>query len=233
MLKKLLMLVLLVLSINCLLLVGGIGYLVGTGAITKEKWPELSAILFPKPEPPPEVKPVEAPDPALNQPILRIDELLARQAGRPATEQVQFIREAFDAQTANLERQRRELVDLRRQLDMARAALARDRADLEAREKALVARTEAMNKASDDKGFAAALALYDSLPTKQTKDIFMSLDEETVARFLHAMEPRKASRILKEFKTAEELARAQTLLERMRKNDLGQEATASSDATSQ
>jgi hypothetical protein len=47
------------------------------------------------------------------------------------------------------------------------------------------------------------------------------------------MEPRKASRILKEFKTAEELARAQTLLERMRKNDLGQEATASSDATSQ
>ena len=59
-------------------------------------------------------------------------------------------------------------------------------------------------------------------------DLFMKLDEETVVRYLQAMEPRRVSRIVKEFTSPEELSKAQSLLEKMRKNDASPEANSAS-----
>jgi hypothetical protein len=44
----------------------------------------------------------------------------------------------------------------------------------------------------------------------------MTLDEKTAVSFLQAMEPSRAAKILKEFKSPEEVDRAQKFLERMR-----------------
>jgi hypothetical protein len=47
----------------------------------------------------------------------------------------------------------------------------------------------------------------------------MSLDDPTVVRYLKSMEPRAAGKIIKEFKTADETARAAKLLEAMRMSE--------------
>jgi hypothetical protein len=69
---------------------------------------------------------------------------------------------------------------------------------------------------ADDKGFQDSLALYNTMPGKQVKTIFMSLDDATVQQYLQSMTPRSAGRIVKEFKTPEETARIERVLERMR-----------------
>jgi len=46
--------------------------------------------------------------------------------------------------------------------------------------------------------------------------VFFGLEDDTVMRYLQAMQPRTASKIIKEFKTPEELARIATVLERIR-----------------
>ena len=54
------------------------------------------------------------------------------------------------------------------------------------------------------------------MPPKQVKQIFATLDDQTVVNFLQAMEPRTAAKIIKEFKTDDEVARMQKVLEKMR-----------------
>jgi hypothetical protein len=54
------------------------------------------------------------------------------------------------------------------------------------------------------------------MPAKQVKTVFMTLDDETVRNYLRAMQPRQASKIIKEFKTPEETARVQRVMEQMR-----------------
>ncbi len=225
MIKKLSMVALLLLAINFLVVAGGVGYLFGTGKLSTEKLGEIGKIVFPEP-PPPTSKPVEVVDPATTQPLLRLETLLTQASGKSAADQVEMIRRAFDSQAAQLDRQRRELLDMKRQIEAAEAQLTRDRASADAREKALIGREEEQATKEDDQGFQQSMSVYNALPTKQVKDLFMNLDEPVVARYLQAMDPGRAGRILKEFKSPEEASKAQSLLERMRKNDASQEAGA-------
>lgn len=223
MIKKLGLLALLLLAIHFLAVAGGVGYLVGTGKLDKEKAKEIGKILFP--EPVPATQPTTQPaDTDPNDPLLSIDELLVKTTGMSAAEQNEFLRSTFESMSAQLDRQRREVIDLRRQVDFAQVQLAKDRAALDAREKTLQARDEQQTAAATDKGFQESLAVYDAMKAKQVKDIFITLEEDTVVRYLQAMDPRRVSSILKEFKTPEELSRAQSLLEKMRKNGVTPQA---------
>ncbi len=51
---------------------------------------------------------------------------------------------------------------------------------------------------------------------KQVKDVFAGLPEDVVVRYLRAMQPRQATKILSEFKTPAELERVKVLMERVR-----------------
>lgn len=223
MIKKLGLLVLLVLALNFLAVAGGAGYLIGTGKLDKEKGTQIAKILFPDPVPTsqPTTQPIE---PDLNDPLVNIDELLVKTVGMSAAEQNQFIRSTFDAVSAQLDRQRRELIDLKRQVDFAQTQLARDRTAVDEREKALATRITERTEAEKEEGFQQSLAVYDAMKAKQVKDVFMNLEIDTVVRYLQAMDPRRVSAIIKEFKTPVELDRAQTLLEMMRKNGVTQDA---------
>ena len=64
---------------------------------------------------------------ATTQPSLRLEELVARQSGRTAGEQVEFIQHTFDAQMAQLDRREREVRDLERQVELAKQQMTRDR----------------------------------------------------------------------------------------------------------
>lgn len=218
--------IVIVLALNFLLVAGGVGYLAGTGKLDRAKMDAVREILFPKPV---ETVVAEEPKPQETGTIVRLDELINRNAGKPVSEQVEAIRSAFDAQQARLDRQSRELIDLRRQVELAQAQLAKDRAALDLREQALVQRDAELSQRADDAGFEASLALYNGMQTRQVKEIFATLDDAVVVRYLQAMDPRRASRILKEFKTPEETRRAQSLLERMRTHAAKPEATAASE----
>ncbi|MFT3786070.1 MAG: hypothetical protein QM770_07880 [Tepidisphaeraceae bacterium] len=226
--KKLAVVVVILIAINILLIaagtVGAVAWGYSKGLLTKDKLAEYKKIAFPEP-PAPATQPSNDPT---TQPLMKFDEILSMTAGKTAAEQLEFMRQSFDQQQALLSRQRQELLDLRRQVELARAQVIKDRADLEAKAKAVAAREKALVDQATDKGFADSLKMYNALPTKQVKDLFAKLDDATVVRYLQAMDARRASRILGEFKSPEELTRAQALLERMRKNDASPEANGAS-----
>jgi len=231
--KKLGTVIVLTLAINFLAAAGGIGYLFNTGKLDREKVLAIKDLVFaPPPSAAPATQPTTQPlDTALptTRPIDSLEKLLAQHAGRPAGEQVEIMQRSFDAQMAMLDRRQRELLDLQRQVDLSKQQMERDRAALDKSRTQLATREQQATKLATDKGFQDSLALYNTMPGKQVKTIFMTLDDETMRQYLQAMAPRSAARIVKEFKTPEETARIQRVMESMR---LSQQASASAAAAS-
>jgi flagellar motility protein MotE (MotC chaperone) len=211
--KRLWNVLVLVLAMNFLAVAGGAAWLVRAGNVDRDKILAIKELLFPKPQA--DDVTLATTQPA-TQPASRLEELLARQSGRTAAEHVEFIQRTFDAQAAQLDRRQRELNDLQRQVELAKEEIARDRKALEAERALLAQREEERVRLASDQGFQDSLTLYSSMPAKQVKMIFMDLDDATVLRYLQAMQPRTAAKIIKEFKTEAELSRIQLVLERMR-----------------
>jgi hypothetical protein len=219
MVRKLGQVLVLTLAINFIALAGVVGWLWQSGRLGKEQVCRIKEVLFPG-EAKAEVKLDEPANASLasTQPVVKLEELLAKAAGRTASEQVEFIQQAFDSQRSELDRRFREVEDMRRQVELAQKQLATDRTSNDAKEKQLTDREQSAQKTASDKGFQDALVLYQALPSKQVKELFGGLEDETVVRYLQAMPPRTASKIVKEFKTPDETNRIQRVLERMRQN---------------
>jgi len=223
--KKLIDVIVLTLAVNFLAAIGGVGWLWQQGRLDRQRIVAIRQILFPaSPEQSPATQPSAEPT---SQPTLKLDELLAKAAGRTATEQVEFIQHAFDAQMALLDRRQRELNDLQRQVELARQQLARDLESLQMRQQQLAAREQQANRLASDKGFQDSLALYSTMPARQVKTVFMGLDDQTVMNYLQAMPSRTAGKIIREFKSPEETTRIQSILERMRLAQTAEAAQAS------
>jgi flagellar motility protein MotE (MotC chaperone) len=218
--KKLLNVVILVLALNFLAAAGAAGYGVKNyllnkeGKLDREKIAAIKNILSP---PPAQITAATQPasDPT-TQPFFKLEELLAEKAGLPVGQQVEYLQQMADAKMAELDRRQRELLALKDQVERAQRELDAGRGQLLKDEQAVTERADEAAKLAADKGFQDALKLYNSMPAKNVKQIFASLDDETVVRFVKAMEPRAAAKILKEFKSPDELARAQRYLERLR-----------------
>ena len=223
--KKLGTAILFTLALNFLAAAGGVGYLFKTGRLDRAKVMAIKDVVFPPPAPAeaPATQPSESSD-ATTQPVNNLETLLAKASGRTAGEQVEFIQKSFDAQMAMLDRRQRELNDLQRQVDLAKQQMERDRAALEKGRVELASQKQEATKLASDKGFQDSLALYNTMPSKQVKTIFMTLDDGTMRQYLQAMQPRAAARIIKEFKSPDEVTRIQRVMESMR---LAQQASAS------
>jgi flagellar motility protein MotE (MotC chaperone) len=205
----------LTLALNFVAVAGGIAYLYGQGRLDRRRVEAIRLVLYPPPAPQPAAtQPAGASNG--NEPVLRLGELLEQKSGLSTGEQLSFLQQTFDARMAELDRRQRELGDLKRQVDMANSALASDRAALEAEKKQLVAREQLAARLANDKGFQDTLELYKTMPARQVKQVFMATDDETVKRYLQAMEPREAAKIVKEFKTPDELTRVRRVLDQMR-----------------
>jgi flagellar motility protein MotE (MotC chaperone) len=211
-LKKLFLVLALTLALNFLGLIGGVGYLYQSGQLTKDKLKQIKELVFAPPPPPP----APAPAPANKSGQIDLASLMAGQGGKPAVDQIEFLRRTFDARMLELDQKQRQVSDLQSQVDLANQKLAADRAALDKREKALEAREQEDQRQQSDAGFQSSLALYSSMPPKQVKSIFMTLSEDTVQQYIQAMDTRTAGKIIKEFKTADETAFIQRVLERIR-----------------
>jgi flagellar motility protein MotE (MotC chaperone) len=208
----------LTLALNFLAMGGVVAWLYQGGHLDRERVGKIKEVLFPPPPAPaaPTTQPTSDTDPAV-RPAIQLDELLAKHANLTAGQQVDFVRLTFDAQMAQLDRRSRELADLKAQIDLANAKLATDRTALEADRKKLTDDQEKSKKLATDQGFQDSLNLYNSMPAKQVKGIFVSLSDDAMLQYLQAMEPRTAGKIMKEFKTPEETERIQRIMEMMRK----------------
>ncbi len=215
--KKMLTAIMFVLGLNFLAVVGGVGYLFQSGKLDKDKALAMKEIVFPAPSTQPAdatTQPVEI-DPAADA-AAKLDELLAKRSGMTAGQQADFLRETFAAQSIQMDRRKRELDDLQRQIELAKQQVTTDRQKVEADREKLETEKNAAVDLESDQGFQDSLAMYLSMPPKQVKQIFMSLPDPVVERYLQAMGPSGSKKILKEFKTIEEVARVQSIMERMR-----------------
>lgn len=213
--KKIWDLLVLTLAVNFLLAGGALGWLYKSGHLDKQRVGKIREVVFPAAtQPAPATQPAaESTDHSREQ----LDALLAKHANLPAGQQAEVIRQAFDSQLAEMERRTRELQDLQAQIDLANAKLVRDRAALETDRKKLTDDQEQAKKLAADQGFQDSLTLYNSMPAKQVKSIFMTLTDDAMMQYLRAMDSMAAGKIIKEFKTPDELDRVQRILEMMRK----------------
>ena len=227
MVKKLGIVLLLMLALNFIAIAGGIAYLFSAGKLDQEKVRAVGKIVFPDPVPAtqPATQPADS-ETRTDDPLFKIDELLNAQAGKTAAEQVQVVRDAYEKLATQLDRQRREVVDLRRQVDVAQAQVVSDRAALAERAASFDAKVAARQKQNADAGFQRTMQIYDEMKPRQLKDLLSKMDDATMVRYLQAMDPSRVSRIVNEFTAPEEKDRARRLLDQMRLNaDEGAEAT--------
>jgi flagellar motility protein MotE (MotC chaperone) len=214
--KNLVTAVLVLLAINFLLAAGGAGYLFKTGHLDKDRVKAIREVMFP-----PETQPTTAPSavaakaPELS-PQTRLDQLLARRSGaRSAAEQADYLQRTFDAQMNLLDQRQRQLEDLQRLVNEAQTKFQIDKAKLTADQQKLADDQAQATKIAGDKGFQDSLSLYNSMPPKQVKSVFVAMSDDQVVSYLRAMEPKAAAKILKEYKSPEELQRVQKLMDRM------------------
>jgi multidrug efflux pump subunit AcrA (membrane-fusion protein) len=211
--KKLLSVVILTLAMNFLAVAGGVGWLYQSGRLDREKAFAIRDILFPKPvEEKPATQPSEEPT---TQPTVRLEDLLAKAAGRSASDQVDFIKTAFYSQMALLDRRQRELTDLQRQVELSKQQATKDHAQLESQQKTLDSREQEAARLASDKGFQDSLALYNKMQPKQVKTVFMGMTDPMILSYLQAMQTPTAAKIVKEFKSPEESTRIQTILKQL------------------
>ena len=218
-LKKLFSLGVIVLAINFLGMAVAVALLAQRAGVDRAKIAQVKAILFP---PAPDESAAEPERPAAAEepsPMQQLVALLDAQSGKPTEQRVQDVREGFDARAATLARSDRELADREQQVRAATQRLMRERKAFETTRDDWAAQVAAAGARAKEIGFRDALALYETMPAKQAKAVFLALDDETVLRYLRAMDGRAAGKVLKEFKSPEETLRVKTLLELMRQGD--------------
>ena len=223
--RKLLNVLMLTLALNFLAVAGGTAWLYKTSGMDHDKIAAIKAILFPPPATQPD-NTNSSPEPT-TQPTLKLDELLARASTRPSGEQVELVQRSVDAQVLQLDQRERQLNDLQQQIRIARDQAQQQRDALAKETKKLADQEQQAKKQEEDQGFQDTLKLYRSMSGKQVKQIFLTLDDDTMVRYLQAMQPRDANKIIKEFKAPEEIARLHLVLEKMRQAPPATQPTAS------
>lgn len=215
--KTILRVMALTLALNFLALAGGVGWLWQSGKLDKDKVARIREVLFAADAP--ATRPTTQPSDEASGDLPRapkLEEMLAKTSGKSAAEQLQYIRTSFDTQMAQLDHLRKQLLALQQQVKLAQDQVLVDRKKLQDEKLALTRREQEAQRLANDKGFQDSLGLYESMPAKQVKTLFMGMDDAGMLRYLQAMEPAKAARIAKEFKTPEETERLKKVMEKMR-----------------
>ena len=128
-------------------------------------------------------------------------------AGRPgqcgartAQERIDYLQKVLEEERLRLESEAQKTASAagiarskQNQLDMDRRSLADQK---KAYEQTLAGATTQ----SDAAGFQKSMALFDELKPKQVKDLLMVMPADQVARYIAAMEPDRAAKIIAEFK---------------------------------
>src|SRR3954469_24365219 len=214
--KKLLSVIAWTLALNFLAAIAGVAWLYSAHKLDRDKIHQIKDLVFAPATQPATAEPPPAPRDATTQPTLRLEEMMAKVSGRSASEQVEFMQTTFNAHMTLLDRRFQDLQNQRKTLDQVKSQIDKEREKLTAEQKTLASAKEEQAKLLADKGFEDTLNLYTSMPAKQVKSVFMTMTDETMIQYLRVMEPRTATKIMKEFKTPAETERIGKVMEKMR-----------------
>jgi flagellar motility protein MotE (MotC chaperone) len=222
--KKILTFLALLCVLNLLATAGLVGYLAATDRLDMPKLHTIADLLRHKGsperlreqaseiiEPPPATAPATAP---ASRPALA--DVGLERGPVTAQERLDYARQAMEQERLQLEN---EAQDLRHRQELLLQLQAQVEAKLRKIEETKKAFEDELAKASskdNDAGFQKTLALYSELKPKQVKDLFVGMQPDVVVRFMQAMPPDQAAKIIIEFKTLEEKAFINGVLERLR-----------------
>lgn len=220
--------------LHVLALLGGVGWLAATQRLNQERLTEAVELFRPTiPEEKAKEKEAEAEE--VRQDAERHADRAERAAGAEEPAPRSAAAALADRQRGNevtmrrIERARAEVERLRDQLEAGQREMEKQREALAEKRKAFEKRLKEVEKKKNEEGFKQAVRLYESLPSDQVKNMFMSMIEEgqtdQVVAYLEAMQTRTAGKVLEEFETPDELSRAVELTERLRQrgSDLADE----------
>jgi len=220
--KKLFSFIMMIFLLNLLAAAGIVGYLLATGRLDKPKALVISdllrhpgtpadlrthvaEILVPHATTAPATGPASRPATALGD--------------TPATaeERIDFARQAMEQERLRLDAEKQNLRHEHELLERLQAKIDADRKKVEDDRKAFEQSVVQSATKGNQEAFARTLALYDELKPKQLKDLFMPpASPEEVAKYLAAMEPERAAKIISEFKTDPEKQQIGLVLKRLR-----------------
>ncbi|MEM1011349.1 MAG: hypothetical protein AAGI46_03905 [Planctomycetota bacterium] len=223
MLNRLVLALVVTLAINFIGLAIAAGLIAQKSGLDKDKIADVKEVLFPPPPEPVEDEAEE--EPAEPTPMEALLAMLDSQSGKPADARVVNYEHELDARSALLDRQQRQLADRLRQLDSASRQHAAARQTHASEVATWQGKRDEAEARLSDEGFLATLALYESLPAPQAKKVIAGLEDEIALAFLRAMEPRTASKILREFENDEDTQQLRRLLEGMRQGVAENEST--------
>jgi flagellar motility protein MotE (MotC chaperone) len=190
-------------AITHLLVIGGlVGYLLGSGKLNRQSASTIAAALRGE-----TLVPATATAPAASQPV-----------AVEAPDRHSF--ESIEMQLAMLDREKRFVTDRYSSLKAAELKLIQDREALNQKQHGFTRQVKVQRQASEDAGFAKALALYTQMPPEAAKEDFMKLDIDIVVRYLMNMPKQKSAKILEEFEQPDEQNRRQEITERIRTQQL-------------
>jgi Mg/Co/Ni transporter MgtE len=96
--------------------------------------------------------------------------------------------------------------------------VAQERASLREERLAWARAIDAAQQDKHGEAFARQLKLFESLASKQVKDILMDMNEDLAANYLSAMKREMAADVMSRFKNPQERQFLDHVLERMRKS---------------
>ena len=218
MIKSLKTAILVFLVLNLLAMLAGIGWVVSSGRVNKDRVMEVTK-LFSEPV-------------AVEQARLKAEETAAEEAeaakpralpaGALNTEERNMLRvEVTQVDMARLERMKREVEDLQNTLRTERKGLADDRVALENEKAEFEAMRKRLQELEGGIQFQKALATISGMEPKDAKSVLTSLLEtsdkyEEVVSYLSAMDDRKRTAVMTEFVKGGEEELAGDLLEAVR-----------------
>lgn len=223
--KKLVSLISIVCMLNVLAVAGLAGFLWATGRLDKPKVQAIADMLKHQGTPenyreklydiiaPPTTRPGAATSTApAAQPALAMGG-----GADPATaeDRIDYMRQAMEIERLKLESEAQGLRDQQKLLVAKKFEVEAALTKLADEKKAFEQQIAAASSKDDGEGFKKSMALFDELKPKQVKDLFNGMTLDLAAKYLTAMEPDRAAKIIGEFKTPEEKAFVKGLLERI------------------
>jgi flagellar motility protein MotE (MotC chaperone) len=207
--------------LHMLAALGIVGYLAGTDRLSRDRLMQVKDIFTPSLTDEADALKKAEQDAAQAQAIAaRVELTSGKTSPTSASQRLAEERQKHEITLRQLERTRQEVESLRANLQQAQSRLEQRNAQLEADKKAFEQRVADLEQRHNDEGFRKALSLYESLPAKQVKQMFLTMHSQSqtdqIVSYLESMQPRKAAAILKEFKSETESQLATELTRRLR-----------------
>jgi hypothetical protein len=224
MMKKLGTLISMICMVNVLMLLGLGGYLWGTGRLNKPKAQTIADMLRQPGNPEglrAKVYEIMAPpttQTAQSRPTSAAASAASLTGLEPgsAQERIDYLQKVLEAERLRLQSEAQKLREEQELLVAKQNQLDLERKSLAYQKRAYEQMVAGATTKSDAAGFQKSMEIFDQLKPKQVKDLLIAMPADQIARYVAAMEPDRAAKIVGEFKSAGEKELINEALDRVR-----------------